>query len=93
MKALKRLEKAFEWAIEGLYEGRGSFQHGNVSVSYNLNERGIEVEVYNKSKDRYLENIASWLEDLFVPCESVYDVWDDHGFRDESDYYRWRYGA
>ena len=25
--------------------------------------------------------------------EEPYDLWDDHGFADEADYVRWRYGA
>lgn len=28
-----------------------------------------------------------WLED------NTSDYWDDHGFRDEADYIRWKYGA
>lgn len=33
-----------------------------------------------------------WLKELDAE-EEPYDVWDDHGFANEADYVRWRYGA
>lgn len=34
-------------------------------------------------------NLITWNE----AAPSPYNIWDDHGFSDESDYNRWRYGA
>lgn len=34
-------------------------------------------------------NLITWHE----AAPSPYDIWDDHGFADQSDYIRYRYGA
>lgn len=35
----------------------------------------------------FVEYVEAWRED------NTSDYWDDHGFRDEADYIRWKYGA
>lgn len=91
MKALYRLAKVFEREIEGFF-GEGSFQFGNHTITYNIGESSTFVEVYNSVKDIYLDQVADYLNSLIPPCSDEYDIWDDHGFRDESDYIRYKFG-
>ena len=90
MKALYKLAKAFEREAEDFLIGKGSFNYCNCIVSYNIGERSSSVEVYNPSKDTYLDRIAEYLEGLIEPREQEYDEWDDHGFADEVDYWKWK---
>ena len=76
----------------------GWFMFGYHKVHFFLAKGGCDVEVLNVPNDRFLENVADYLsthcldwEDIDVDLES-YDFWDDHGFRDEADYLRYRYG-
>jgi hypothetical protein len=90
MKALYRLAKVFEREIEGFF-GEGSFQFGNHTISYNIGDRSNLVEVYNQSKDIYLGRVADYLISLIQPCDEE-DEWNVNGFRDESDYIRYKFG-
>jgi hypothetical protein len=90
MKALYRLAKVFEREIEGFF-GEGSFQFGNNTISYNIGDRSNLVEVYNQSKDIYLDRVADYLISLIQPCDEE-DEWNVNGFRDESDYIRYKFG-
>jgi hypothetical protein len=90
MKALYRLAKVFEREIEGFF-GEGSFQFGNHTISYNIGDRSNLVEVYNQSKDIYLDRVADYLISLIQPCDEE-DEWNVNGFRDESDYIRYKFG-
>lgn len=91
MKALYRLAKAFEREIEDLFIGEGSFQFGNHTISYSIGERSNLVEVYNPSKDTYLDRVADYLITLIQACEEE-DEWSINGFRNESDYIRYKFG-
>lgn len=91
MKALHTLAKAFEREIEGLFFGEGSFQFGNHTIAYNIGERSNLVEVYNPVKDTYLDRVADYLMNLIQPCEEE-DEWNVNGFRDESDFIRYKFG-
>ena len=91
MKVLHTLAKAFEREIEGLFFGEGSFQFGRYQVAYSIGERSNLVEVYNPVKDTYLDRVADYLTDLIQPCEDP-DEWDVNGFRDESDWIRYKFG-
>lgn len=90
MKALYRLAKVFVREIEGFF-GEGSFQFGNHTISYNIDDRSNLVEVYNTVRDTYLDRVADYLTDLIQPCEEP-DKWDVNGFRDESDWIRYKFG-
>lgn len=91
MKALYRLAKVFERELEGLFIGEGSFQFGNHTISYSIGERSNLVEVYNQVKDIYLDRVADYLTSLIQPCEEE-DEWNVNGFRNESDYIRYKFG-
>lgn len=91
MKILDKLAKAFEWEIEG-FLGKGSFTFGDHTISYDIGEKSSIVEVFNPTKGIYLDCIADYLKDLIPPYEDEYNIWDDHGFRDEADYIRYKFG-
>lgn len=91
MKVLYTLAKAFEREIEGLFFGEGSFQFGNHTISYSIGERSNLVEVYNPVKDNYLDRVADYLTALIQPGEEE-DEWNINGFRNESDYIRYKFG-
>lgn len=91
MKVLYTLAKAFEREIEGLFFGEGSFQFGNHTISYSIGERSNLVEVYNQVKDIYLDRVADYLTTLIQPGEEE-DEWNINGFRNESDYIRYKFG-
>ena len=80
MKPLYTLAKAFQRQVEGLFEGKGQFPYGNCIV------------LYNPVKDRYLDRIADWLIQLIQPCDKDYNEWVEHGFRDEADYLKYKFG-
>jgi len=91
MKALHTLAKAFKREIEGLFFGEGSFQFGNHTISYYIGERSNLVEVHNPARDTYLDRVADYLTSLIQPCEEE-DEWNVNGFRDESDYIKYKFG-
>lgn len=91
MKVLYTLAKAFEREIEGLFFGEGSFQFGNHTISYNIGDRSNLVEVYNPVKGTYLDRVADYLTILIQPGEEE-DEWNINGFRNESDYIRYKFG-
>ena len=45
---------------------------------------------------RFYENVCQYIEDHMNDWEDVevkpYDMWDDHGFANHSDYLQYRYG-
>ena len=89
MKALYNLVSKFKREVED-FIGKGQFPYENCIVSYSIGESSSSVEVYNPSKDTYLDRIAEYLEGLIHPCGQEYNVWDDHGFADEADYWKWK---
>ena len=89
MKALYQLAKAFNREIEDFF-GEGSFKFGNHTITYTIGESSNSVEVYNPAKDTYLDRVADYLEGFIQPCSEKYDIWDDHGFRDEEDYWKYK---
>ena len=91
MKALYRLAQVFEREIKDLFIGEGSFQFGNHTISYNIGDRSNLVEVYNTVRDTYLDRVADYLISLIQPCDEE-DEWNVNGFRDESDYIRYKFG-
>lgn len=91
MKALYKLAEAFERKVENSIGGKGVFPFGNVIVKFDYSTRYTEIEVWNPVKDTYLDRIADYLKTLPAPCDQPFDVFNDHGFRDEEDYLRYRY--
>lgn len=77
----------------------GWFMFGKAyKVEYYVNKDTCEVIVSNVPKDTYLENVSLYCEshcldwdDIDIDLE-VYDFWNDHGFANEADYMRYRYG-
>ena len=81
--------------------------HINLYYYYNGKIEEFECEARSKKTERFFDNIERGIEkhlndfDHLVYVrnaideyarDSVYDEWNDHGFRDAQDYYRWRYG-
>ena len=94
MKALKELESKFLRHAGHSIESKGEFPFGNCIVNYVLSENYNCIDVYNPIKDTYLTNVEDYLLSLEreIEEEEEYDMWDDHGFADEADYIRYRYG-
>lgn len=75
---------------------RGSFTFGNCIVTFSMSKRHKDIEVWNPVRDTYLECIAEHIKDVTPHFSDLKveetDEWDNHGFRDESDYNNYRYG-
>ena len=76
----------------------GWLMFGHHKVHFFFSKCGCDVEVFNITKDRLLENVANYCskhcldwEDIDVDLE-VSDFWNEHGFANEADYIRYRYG-
>lgn len=75
-----------------------SFKFGNHKVWFSFTDAGCEVEVYNLTKERYLDNVAHYLSQHCLSWEEIDintepdDIWNNHGFSSESDYIKYRYG-
>ena len=57
---------------------------GEVCEKYNADSKS-EIIAIIYEEIAALENYQTEYDD--------YDIWDDHGFANEADYVRWRYGA
>lgn len=91
MKALYNLLSKLQRLIGDSVETCGQFLYGNCIVTYSLSESYDDIEIYNPDKDRYLDNIAEWLLLNIEKESSASDIWNDNGFRDESDYLRYKF--
>ena len=102
MKILKKLQQlADEHFIESrnAYPSepyfRGSFHFGNNLVKYRVSANGKDIEISNPKTGRYYDNIADWLCEHSISFNDIEveetDEWNGNGFRDEQDYYNWRY--
>lgn len=74
----------------------GSFYFENVCIDFVLTPRRCEVEVYDEEKDEYYDEIASQLSEQCIKWDDVDvttpDYWNEHGFANEADYLKYRYG-
>lgn len=76
----------------------GLFMFGHHIIRYSFRKRGCELEIYNSAKDRFLDNVAEHCQRRAIGWfnvdvdEPLCQVLADPGFRDESDYIRYRYG-
>lgn len=91
MKALYKLLERLLWKIGDSVEAKGCFPFGNCIVKYSLTEKSREVEVYNPIKERHLDRVAEFLLNEVELKAEYSSIWNNHGFRDESDYLRYRY--
>lgn len=72
--------------------------YGELEKAEMANERSACILFATDSKAEALQAINGEIEyyegllDELDECGG-YDPWDDHGFADEADYVRWRYGA
>ena len=103
MKALDNLIDRTERKLQQCresnpYEDRisGSFTFGNCIITFSLSKDHKEIDVWNPVKNTYLDCISEHLKastpdflDIEFEAEES-DVWDNHGFRDAADYYRYR---
>ena len=104
MKTIDRLLKRIDNVLESERKLNpreksfsGSFNFGHYNVRYVFRPSGIELEIYNCKKETFLDNVASLLERKCLDWQDIdvdesYNEWDEHGFRDESDYLNYRYG-
>lgn len=70
---------------------------GKRVVEAYITEEEVQVNIINPQHYmRFYENVCQYIEDHMNDWEDVevkpYDMWDDHGFRNEADYLRYRYG-
>lgn len=78
----------------------GKFEFGRCEVIFFFNEKHCDVEVNRKKGTDYiyLDKVAEYCSEHCIDWADIevdgeaYDLWDDHGFRDEADYMRYRYG-
>lgn len=75
--------------------------YGDLEKAEMANERSACILFGTDSKVEALQAINGEIE--YYECllgdldeqdeQDGYDLWDEHGFADEADYVRWRYGA
>ena len=77
----------------------GKFEFGQYEILFFFDEGGCEIEINRKvgTDFVYLDNVADYCQARCIRWDDVdtdnkSDIWDDHGFSDESDYIRYRYG-
>lgn len=90
MKILYNLLSKIQRLIGNCVVEEGSFCYGNYIVSYYFSETCEHIEIHNPNNDRFLFNIAEWLLLNIEKPKNTSDEWNDNGFRDEADYYRWK---
>ena len=73
----------------------GRFKFGRHIISYVFDDEGCEVEVFNPVLDTFQDNVSFFLEERCILWNQIdveeTDEWDEHGFRNEADYYHWWY--
>ena len=90
MQVLQDLELAYLQHAGHEQESKGSFKFGNHIITFDLSKRNSYIEVYNPIKDIYLVNVEQFLFSIEREIQDEeYDEWDNHGFRDADDYYRY----
>lgn len=105
MKALKNIIESINEKLVNLRnmepdDKYQSFQviNGKYLVDVYINSNNEkEVNIINPQHYmRFYENVCQYIEDHMNDWEDVevkpYDMWDDHGFRNEADYLQYRYG-
>lgn len=92
MKALYNLLSKLQRLANECWETSGKFVYWNFIVTYSFSELHDSIEIYNPDKERYLDNISEWLLLNIEKKENERDEWNDHGFRDEADYIRYKFG-
>jgi hypothetical protein len=77
----------------------GKFEFGRHEILFFFDEDGCEIEINRKvgTDFIYLDNVAEYCQSRCIGWDDVdtdnkSDIWDEHGFSDESDYIRYRYG-
>ena len=79
-----------EQELNGLYK--------DLDLAYNSDEETACL-IFNVDKKKEtiqaITDEIDFYEDLLKAKdeEAPHDLWDDHGFANEADYARWRYGA
>ena len=75
---------------------KGWFMFGHHKVSYIFDEDGCVLDVFNVVKGVWLVNVEEYCTPKCIRWSQidveVSDEWDEHGFADEADYLRYRYG-
>lgn len=73
----------------------GRFTFGRHIVRYVFKPKSCEIEIYNPILDTFLDNESFYCEERVSRWDDVdtnhSDEWDEHGFRDEADYIKWKY--
>lgn len=77
----------------------GKFEFGQHEVLFFFEGDGCEIEINRKvgTDFIYLDNVSEFCQSRCigwkeVDVEQESDIWNEHGFSDESDYIRYRYG-
>lgn len=64
-------------------------EDGSTNVEIASTDGEKEERDYPNVVDKIRRAVPDW-EDVTVEPEPSYDEWNEHGFRDAADYYRWR---
>lgn len=86
---LKNLESKFLRYVGHTTEAKGKFPFGNCIVTFDIDEKWSEIEVYNYVKGTFLDNIANYLKSIEREIEEC-DEWNYNGFRNELDYINYK---
>jgi hypothetical protein len=75
----------------------GDIHFLHYDIRYSFSSSIVELEIHNKKRDTYLDNVSDYCETKVIDWNDIEvddssDEWDDHGFANESDYMRYRYG-
>ena len=76
----------------------GWFMFGRCKVTFFYDRKECELEIYNVEKETALSNVADYCSRCVTPWiymdveDDSSDEWDIHGFRDEADYIRYKFG-
>lgn len=74
--------------LDGLYselEQVKAMSESEACAAYNCDTKEEIIEA--------IEEEITPLENCQCEYDDDYEMWDDHGFANEADYIRWRYGA
>lgn len=73
----------------------GAFTFGRHIVRFVFRPSGCEIEIYNPILDTFLDRVSFHCEERVVRWDDIEtessNDWDEHGFRDEADYLKYKY--
>lgn len=103
MKPLEQLiirtERKMQQAREdnpGENRCHGRFTFANCIITFSMSLTHKDIEVWNPVRDTFLDCIAEHIKKSTPHFSELStadsDIWDNHGFRNEADYLRYKFG-